>query len=182
MSRHATCYIRGAGPVGHGTSVTPDEEQQLAAEPKGNGAARESSEQEREPQHLDDGVLASATTSDAESGAALALARRIVDLTADKLASDIVLLDIRGVSPIADYFVICTAGSERQTAAILKDLSDTLLVEQQRKPLHTEGPSDSGWVLLDYGDVITHVFSPAQRAFYNLEELWAAATPVVRLQ
>ncbi|HLZ27756.1 MAG TPA: ribosome silencing factor [Chloroflexota bacterium] len=117
-----------------------------------------------------------------DSVAALNLARGIVDLASDKQASDIVLLDIRGVSLIADYFVICTVGSERQAAAILKDLSGKLIEDFGRKPLHTEGKSDSGWVLLDYGDVILHVFSPSQRAFYNLEQLWAAATPIVRLQ
>jgi ribosome-associated protein len=117
-----------------------------------------------------------------DSAEALRLARRIVDLASDKQASDIVLLDIRGISLIADYFVICTAGSERQTAAILKDLGEKVLEEFRRKPLHTEGAADSGWVLLDYGDVIVHVFSPSQRSFYNLEQLWAAATPVVRLQ
>ena len=110
------------------------------------------------------------------------MARRIVDLASDKQASDILLLDIRGVSLIADYFVICTVGSERQTAAILKDLSEKLLEEFDRKPLHTEGKADSGWVLLDYGDVIVHVFSASQRSFYNLEQLWSAATPIVRLQ
>jgi ribosome-associated protein len=93
-----------------------------------------------------------------------------------------VLLDIRGVSPIADYFVICTAGSERQTAAILKDLSEKLLEELRRKPLHTEGQPDSGWVLVDYGDVIAHIFSPSQRSFYDLERLWSAATPIVHMQ
>jgi ribosome-associated protein len=112
----------------------------------------------------------------------LSLARRIVDLASDKQASDIVLLDIRGVSLIADYFVISTSGSERQATAILKDLGDRLLEEFGRKPLHAEGKPDSGWVLLDYGDVIVHIFSPTQRAFYNLEQLWAAATPIVRLQ
>ena len=94
------------------------------------------------------------------------------------------MLDIRGVSLIADYFVICTAGSERQISALLKDLSQKLVEEfdPPRKPLHTEGTADSGWLLLDYGDVIVHIFSAAQRAFYNLEQLWAAATPIVRLQ
>lgn len=116
-----------------------------------------------------------------DSVEALNLARSIVDLASDKQASDIVLLDIRGVSLIADYFVICTVGSERQAAAILNDLSKKI-EEFGRKPLHTEGKSDSGWVLLDYGDVILHVFSASQRAFYNLEQLWAAATPIVRLQ
>jgi ribosome-associated protein len=117
-----------------------------------------------------------------DSVEALRLARRITDLASDKQASDIVLLDIRGVSLIADYFVICTVGSERQATAILKDLAETTLAEFGRKPLHTEGKPDSGWVLLDFGDVIVHVFSAAQRSFYNLEQLWAAATQVVRLQ
>lgn len=118
----------------------------------------------------------------ADSAEALSLARRIVDLASDKQASDILLLDIRGVSLIADYFVICTVGSERQTSAILKDLGEKLVEEFGRKPLHTEGAADSGWVLLDYGDVIVHVFSSSQRSFYNLEQLWSAATPIVRLQ
>ena len=117
-----------------------------------------------------------------DSAAALELAKRIVDLASDKQASDILLLDIRGVSLIADYFVIATAGNERQANAILKDLIEKLVEEFARKPLHTEGKPDSGWVLLDFGDVIVHVFSPAQRSFYNLEQLWSAATPVVRLQ
>jgi ribosome-associated protein len=128
------------------------------------------------------GAGAPAGRESPETAEALNLARRIVDLASDKQASDILLLDIRGVSLIADYFVICSAGSERQTAAILKDLSERLLEEFGRKPLHTEGAADSGWVLLDFGDVIVHVFSAAQRAFYNLEQLWSAATPIVRLQ
>ena len=78
--------------------------------------------------------------------------------------------------------MICTAGSERQTAAILKDLGEKVLEEFGRKSRHGEGAADSGWVLLDYGDVIVHIFSPSQRTFYNLEQLWAAATPIVRLQ
>jgi ribosome-associated protein len=128
------------------------------------------------------GSGAPADHDNSEAAEALSLARRIVDLASDKQASDILLLDIRGVSLIADYFVICSAGSERQTTAILKDLSERLLEEFGRKPLHTEGAADSGWVLLDFGDVIVHVFSAAQRAFYNLEQLWSAATPIVRLQ
>lgn len=134
----------------------------------------ESSAVQREP--------AESLPSTPDSVEALNLARGIVDVASDKQASDIVLLDIRGVSVIADYFVICTVGSERQASAILKDLSDKLIAEFGRKPLHMEGKPDSGWVLLDYGDVIVHVFSAAQRSFYNLEQLWAAATPIVRLQ
>ena len=105
-----------------------------------------------------------------------------MDLASEKLASEIVLLDIRGVSLIADYFVIATAANERQANAILRDLSEKLIEEYGRKPIHTEGKPDSGWVLLDFGDVIVHIFSPTERAFYDLEKLWSAATPVVRLQ
>lgn len=127
-------------------------------------------------------VGASGEDTGSEASEALDLARRVVDLLSDKMASDIVLLDIRGISLIADYFVICSAGSERQTTAILKDLSEKLLDEYGRKSLHTEGRSDSGWVLLDYGDVIVHIFSAQQREYYKLEELWSTATPIVRLQ
>jgi ribosome-associated protein len=104
-----------------------------------------------------------------------------VDLASDKLASDILLLDIHDVSTIADYFVIATAGSERQTTAIVKDVTEKVQEEYHRKPLNPRGDA-SGWVLLDYGDVVVHLFSPEQREFYNLEELWSAATPIVRLQ
>ena len=114
----------------------------------------------------------------ADSAEALSLARRVVDLASDKQASEIVLLDIRGVSLIADYFVIGTVGSERQASAILKDLSERLQAEFGRKPLHTEGKPDSGWVLLDYGDVLVHVFLEDTRAYYALERLWGDAPSV----
>lgn len=113
---------------------------------------------------------------------ALALARRIVDLLADKLASDILLLDIHEISLIADYFVLCTTGSDRQTGAILKDVSEKVREEFGRKPLHAEARGASGWVLMDFGDVIVHVFSEDQRRYYDLEGLWSEAKQVLRLQ
>jgi ribosome-associated protein len=134
------------------------------------------------PERRHPAAAARSTDEEAHAGAALRLARRIVDLISDKMGSDILLLDIRGVSPIADYFVVCTAGSERQTSAILKDVTEQIQQEFGEKPLHVDGPSNSGWLLLDYGDVIVHVFSAEQRAYYKLEELWSAATPVLRLQ
>ena len=154
----------------------------LAAKPARNIAGRDASDLEADQAFELPRASAETPPPTPDSAAALDLARRIVDLASDKQASDIVLLDIRGVSLIADYFVIATAGSERQATAILKDLSERLLEEFARKPMHTEGKPDSGWVLLDYGDVIVHVFSPTERTFYNLEQLWAAATPIVRLQ
>ena len=109
------------------------------------------------------------------------LSHTIVDILDDKLAEDILLLDIGEVSDFADYFVIATATSDRQSQALL----DTLVAElrdQKTKPLHTEGDRTSGWQLIDYGDVIVHIFSPDQRAFYRLEDLWSDAKVVVRMQ
>lgn len=110
------------------------------------------------------------------------LARRIVDIASDKQANDIVLLDLRPLTVIADYFVICSGGSERQLQAIQRDIAETLRNEDKIRPTHVEGSADSGWVLMDYSDVVVHIFSPSQRAYYDLEELWSAAHPVVRIQ
>lgn len=91
------------------------------------------------------------------------------------------LLDIRNVASFADYFVIASAETERQTQAILEAVDEAMLSDGV-KPLGREGEPGSGWVLLDYGDVIVHLFAPAEREYYDLEGLWHAATPVVRIQ
>lgn len=109
------------------------------------------------------------------------MAHKIIDLVEEKQAEDIVLLDLRQVSLIADYFVICSASTERQTKAIVDSLAEDLKKDGAR-PLHVEGNTDSGWVLIDYGDVIVHVFAPAQRSFYQLEDLWQHAAMVVKIQ
>lgn len=110
-----------------------------------------------------------------------ALAHKIVTLVEEKQAEDIVLLDMRQVSVITDYFVICSAMTERQTKALLDTLTEEIKKDGLR-PLHVEGEAGSGWLLIDYGDVIVHIFAPAQRAYYKLEELWQRATVVVRIQ
>jgi len=91
------------------------------------------------------------------------------------------MLDLRSLSTIADYFVICTADNERQLRAILKEVDDQLGKEGAPTP-RIEGTSETGWILLDYGDVIIHIFSTEQRAFYRLEKLWQKAMPVVVVQ
>ncbi len=91
------------------------------------------------------------------------------------------LLDLRGLSTIADYFVICTAGNERQLRAVLKSLDEDLVSAGARNP-RIEGSPDTGWVLLDFSDVIIHLFSPDQREFYRLERLWKQAQPIVVVQ
>jgi ribosome-associated protein len=110
------------------------------------------------------------------------LARRIVEIASDKLATDIVLLDIRPIATVADYFVVASTASERQMQAVVRDLEQTLRNDDGVRPLRVEGRSSSGWVLIDYGDVVVHLFSAEQRSFYRLEELWSAAVPLVRMQ
>ena len=105
----------------------------------------------------------------------------MVELAEDRQAQDIVLLDIRPISLVADYFVICSGTSERHLNALTREISETVKREGQVAPLHTAGDAHSGWVLLDYSDVVVHIFSPAERDYYQLEELWGAAQPVVRI-
>ena len=109
------------------------------------------------------------------------LARRVVDLLADRQAEDILLLDVRKVASFADFFVIATAANPRQMRALVNTVAKELRAEDVRAA-GQEGDGDSGWVLIDYGDVIVHLFSPELREYYGLEELWKAATPVVRIQ
>jgi len=89
-----------------------------------------------------------------------------------KFAQDIILMDLRNVTPIADFFVICTAGSAPQMAALTETAEETLL-EQGMKLFHTEGVAK--WVLLDFGTVIVHIFDKESREYYNLERTWGDA-------
>lgn len=99
----------------------------------------------------------------------------------DKQANDIIMLDLRGLTPIADYFVLCTAESERQIRAVVTAIDEELVKSGARNP-KIEGSAETGWVLLDFSDIIVHVFSPEQREFYRLERLWKQAQPVVVVQ
>lgn len=111
------------------------------------------------------------------------MARKILEIAEEKQAADIVVLDIREQTTIADYFVIGTVSSERQGQAIEEDVLEKLKREQNIRPLSIEGKAgdQSGWLLLDYGDVIVHLFTPESRQHYRLEELWSAANVVVKV-
>lgn len=100
-----------------------------------------------------------------------------VQAAKDKKASNITVLDIREVTVIADYFIICSGFSSTQVRAIAENVQDEL-EEAGMLALRREGFREANWVLLDYGDVIVHVFQDAERQFYNLERLWGDA-PVV---
>jgi ribosome-associated protein len=111
------------------------------------------------------------------------LARQIIDIVEDKQSADIVLLDVKALTSIADYFVIATIDNERQAKAIEDELLQKLRIEQNIRPLNMEGVENNsgGWVLLDYGDVIIHLFTAEMRRYYNLEELWNKANVVLKV-
>lgn len=104
-----------------------------------------------------------------------------MNAASDKLADNIILLDTRGENRFADFFVICSAESERQIQAIRQEIIDNLRLRGVRIH-HDEGASDSGWVLLDYGDVIVHIFSQTERDFYQLDRLWEDAATLLHVQ
>lgn len=109
------------------------------------------------------------------------LALAIADLISDTPASNTLVLDIHEASAFADYFVICSGENERQLRAIHRGVADELASRGVR-PQRTEGTAISGWLLLDFGDVIVHIFSDDQRSFYRLEDLWAEAHTLLAIQ
>ncbi len=104
----------------------------------------------------------------------------MVDLASEKLAEDIVMLDLRRVAPFADYFIIMSAESARQIEALEEDITKALK-DADVSRFHREGTPHSGWVLLDFSDVVIHIFNPEEREFYALERLWSQAPQVVRI-
>ena len=99
----------------------------------------------------------------------------------DKKGEDILVLDIREVAPLADYFVICSGTSDRMVDALVDAVERAVKTQHKIGP-RTEGAPGDGWVLADYGDVIVHIFSPSKRKFYRLEELWNQAKIVLHVQ
>jgi ribosome-associated protein len=111
----------------------------------------------------------------------LDLARRIVELAEDKKAADMVVLELAPLTTLADYFVIASGGSERQLDAIADGIIEALRDEKVR-PIGREGTAASHWVLLDYGSVIVHIFTPPERDYYGLEKHWSEAKTILRVQ
>lgn len=109
------------------------------------------------------------------------LARIAGQAAADKLANEVIALDVSEQVVITDIFLVCSGDSERQVSAIVDGVEEALLKERRRKPLRREGERDARWVLLDYGDIVVHVQHAEDRAFYALERLWRDA-PVIDLQ
>ena len=111
----------------------------------------------------------------------LELARPIAEMIADKKGQDVLLLDISAVSILADYFVIGSTTSERQARAIVAGIKQEIKRTFDVRPLRIEGEPATGWVLMDYGGVVVHLFAPEMRAYYDLEGLWREGRIVVRM-
>jgi len=105
-----------------------------------------------------------------------ALAERIVALAEEKKAQDLVSLDLRGITLIADYFIIMSAANNRQAQAISDHIYETLK-DEDCQAMRVEGYREGQWILLDYSSVVVHIFQPDQRDFYDLERLWKSAAP-----
>ncbi len=102
-----------------------------------------------------------------------------MDIVEERKAEDIVLLDLRPDTVIADFFVLANGNSDRQLRALADYVREDVKENHKRLPVSTEGTPESGWVLLDYGDVIVHLFSEDQRDYYDLEGLWSKAGQVI---
>jgi ribosome-associated protein len=100
------------------------------------------------------------------------LVENIAALAADKKAIDVVELDVRGVLGYTDYFLVCSGNTARQVKAIHDGIYQALKDDHGVLPRRVEGVGESRWILMDYLDVVVHIFTPAARDFYRLEQLW----------
>lgn len=107
------------------------------------------------------------------------LALLAADTADDKKAEDIDVLNVQGLTVIADYFVICSANSDKQVKAVARAIEDKL-AEKGIEPKRMAGMNDAKWVLIDYADVIIHVFKKREREYYDLERLWSDAEKILR--
>ena len=100
----------------------------------------------------------------------------IADAMLEKKAQDVVSLDLRPIgTAISDYFIVCNADSAPAVVAIADNIEDRMIEKCRRKVNRTQGKENAFWVILDYGDIVVHVFHTAYRSFYRLEDLWADA-------
>ncbi len=103
------------------------------------------------------------------------MAQQIAEAAADKKATDIVIVDMRGLVDYTDYMVVATGNTPRQTKAITDEVRRVLKEEHRAMPRRAEGEREGEWVLLDFLDVVLHVFTPQAREFYRLDRLWKEA-------
>jgi ribosome-associated protein len=109
------------------------------------------------------------------------LAHSVVETLEDKKGEDILLLDLKEIAPVGDYFVICSGSSDRTITGLMDAVVEETREKFQVKP-RLEGRPAEGWLLADYGSVIVHVFSNSQRDYYRLEDLWSGAKILLHVQ
>jgi ribosome-associated protein len=109
----------------------------------------------------------------------LDLARLIVDVMEDVKAQDIVLLDLRPDTVLADFFVICTGNSDRQIRALTENIRQEIKDRTGKIPFNVEGTAQSGWMLMDYSNVVVHVFDDEQRDYYDIQGFWSNVAHVL---
>jgi ribosome-associated protein len=168
--------VRGPEDVGSHEVASPQQEADASPDPRsaarpGLPSGRDPGAERRPRLRLVDGGI---------DEAVLRLAHRIVELAADKKASDIVLLDVRAQTTMTDYFVICSGASDRQLGAIADGIVEGAKSEGDT-PFSREGEASSHWLLVDFGGVIVHVMSRPEREFYQLEKLWSEAALLVHI-
>lgn len=113
---------------------------------------------------------------------ALQLARAVVDVLDEHKGEDILLLDLREICSFADYFVLCTGASERTLRALAEEVLRRLKRDRRTAARGQEGEAESGWILVDYGEVIVHLFSKELRSYYRLEDVWRAGKVILRVK
>ncbi len=100
------------------------------------------------------------------------LARLALEAALEKKADDVVVMDMRAICGLVDYFVLCSGSSDNQIRAIQESIEVRIRKQANERPWHREGQKHRQWVLLDYVDLVVHIFSPERRSFYDLERLW----------
>jgi ribosome-associated protein len=108
-------------------------------------------------------------------------ARRVAELAQEKLARDVVILDMRPVCSYTDFFVIATGQNPRQAKSIFDEVHERLKGDERLLPHNVEGVRESSWIIADYIDVVLHVFTPEARRYYDLEDLWGDV-PAIELE
>jgi ribosome-associated protein len=109
-----------------------------------------------------------------QSDPSLSLAHAAIEGIQEKKGNNVVLINLKEITTaVCDYFVICEGNSKTQVEAIADSVEDQIKKKEKTKPWHSEGFGNAEWILLDYGNVVVHIFQPETRSFYQLEELWA---------
>jgi len=111
----------------------------------------------------------------------LELARKMAIILEEKKGEDIILIDIRELADFADFFIICTGTSDRMLKSLADELSDRMRAQEKLRG-RFEGDAVDGWILIDYGDVVVHLFSPDRRSYYRLEDLWSKGKTLLHMQ